>query len=138
MRQEKMQDVLIYGMVIAGSLIMLFNIVQYIRYMRKLVKQWKLERDARFLRIPIVLLVLFLLGYIFVGIFGDPDMVFVPEAPMLNVPAAAPVADPLLARFEKAGEEYAKTHTLSKETVAQLEKPMITKEAYIQIVNGNT
>ena len=69
--------------------------------------------------------------------FGDPDMVFVPEAPMLNVPAAAPVADPLLARFEKAGEEYAKTHTLSKETVAQLEKPMIPKEAYIQIVNGN-
>ena len=70
-----MQNILIYGMVIAGSLIMLFNIVQYIRYMRKLVKQWKLERDARFLRIPIVLLVLFLLGYIFVGIFGDPDMV---------------------------------------------------------------
>ena len=69
--------------------------------------------------------------------FGDPDMVFVPEAPMLNVPAAAPVADPLLARFEKAGEEYAQTLTLSGQTVAQLEKPMIPKEAYIQIVNGN-
>ncbi len=69
--------------------------------------------------------------------FGDPDMVFVPEAPMLGVPAAAPVADPLLAGFEKAGEEYAQTMTLSAETLAQLEKPMIPKEAYIQIVNGN-
>ncbi len=64
-------------------------------------------------------------------------MVFVPEAPMLNVPAAASLADPLLAGFEKAGEEYVQTLTLSEVTVAQLEKPMIPKEAYIQIVNGN-
>ena len=68
--------------------------------------------------------------------FRDPDMVFVPEAPMLNVPAAAPLADPLLARFEKAGEEYAQNLKLSAETVAQLETPMITKDAYIRIVNG--
>ena len=68
--------------------------------------------------------------------FRDPDMVFVPEAPMLNVPAAAVVADPLLARFEKAGEEYAQNLTLSADTVAALEAPMIPKEAYINIVNG--
>ena len=68
--------------------------------------------------------------------FRDPDMVFVPEAPMLNVPAAAPLADPLLARFEKAGEEYAQNLKLSAETVAQLETPMIPKDAYIRIVNG--
>ena len=70
-----MQNILIYGMVIAGSVIMLVNIIQYIRYRRKLIKQWKLDRDGRFLRIPIVLLVLFLLGYIFVGAFGKPDVV---------------------------------------------------------------
>ena len=68
--------------------------------------------------------------------FRDPDMVFVPEAPMLNVPAAAPLADSLLARFEKAGEEYARSLKLSPETVEALEAPMIPKEAYIRIVNG--
>ncbi len=68
--------------------------------------------------------------------FRDPDMVFVPEAPMLNVPEAAIVADPLLARFEKAGEEYAVSRSLSAETVAELERPMIPKEEYLRIVNG--
>ena len=68
--------------------------------------------------------------------FRDPDMVFVPEAPLMNVPAAAIVADPLLERFEKAGEEYASTLTLSSETVRELETPMIPKEEYIRNVNG--
>ena len=68
--------------------------------------------------------------------FNDPDMVCVPETPMLNIPEAAPVADPLLARFEKAGEEYEATMTLSAETVAALETPMIPKEMYISMVNG--
>lgn len=68
--------------------------------------------------------------------FGNPDMVCVPEAPLMNVPAAAIVADPLLARFEKAGEEYEKSLTLSKETVTSLEAPMIPKEEYLRIVNG--
>ena len=68
--------------------------------------------------------------------FVDPDMICVPEAPMLNVPAAAVVADPLLARFEKAGEEYAAGFQLSPETVSALETPMIPKEMYIRIVNG--
>ena len=69
--------------------------------------------------------------------FGNLQIVCVPEAPMLNVPEAAVVADPLLARFETAGEEYARSLTLSPETVARLETPMIPKEDYIRIVNGN-
>ena len=68
--------------------------------------------------------------------FGNLQMVCVPEAPMLNVPAAAVVADPLLDRFEEAGEEYARTLALSPETLARLETPMIPKETYIRIVNG--
>ena len=68
--------------------------------------------------------------------FGNLDMVCVPETPMLNVPAAAPVAEPKLARFEAAGEEYAAALKLSPETVAELESPMIPKEMYIRIVNG--
>ena len=68
--------------------------------------------------------------------FGNLDMVCVPETPMLNVPAAAPLADPKLARFEAAGEEYAAALKLSPGTVAELESPMIPKEMYIRIVNG--
>ena len=68
--------------------------------------------------------------------FRDPDMVCVPEAPLLNVPAAASLADPLLSRFEKAGEEYARDLSLSSDTIAELERPMIPKDVYIQIVNG--
>ena len=69
--------------------------------------------------------------------FGGPDMVCVPETPMLNVPEAATVADPLLRRFEQAGEEYAARMRLSPETVAALETPMIPAETYIRIVNQN-
>ena len=68
--------------------------------------------------------------------FGDPVMVCVPETPMLNVPAAAIVADPLLNRFEEAGAEYAANLRLSSETVATLETPMISAEEYIRNVNG--
>ena len=68
--------------------------------------------------------------------FGDPDMVFVPEAPLLNVPQAAVVAEPLLVKFEKAGEEYETALSLSKETIAALEAPMIPKEEYLRNVNG--
>ena len=69
--------------------------------------------------------------------FGGPDMVCVPEAPMLNVPQAAVLTEPLLKKFEKAGEEYAATLSLSPETVKELERPMIPKEQYIRLVNGN-
>ncbi len=68
--------------------------------------------------------------------FCGPDMVCVPEAPLLNIPEAAVVADPLLDKFEKAGEEYALSHTLSPATIAELETPMIPKEEYIRNVNG--
>ena len=69
--------------------------------------------------------------------FGNPEMICVPEAPLLNVPEAAIVADPLLRRFEEAGAEYAAALTLSPETIIALEKPMIPKEEYIRNVNGN-
>ena len=68
--------------------------------------------------------------------FRDPDIVCVPEAPLMNVPEAAAVAAPLLERFRKAGEEYAAALRLSGETVAELEKPMIPAEEYIRNVNG--
>lgn len=69
--------------------------------------------------------------------FCDPTMVFVPETPILNAgPGAAAVTEPLLKRFEEAGEEYEKSFSLSEETIKNLEKPMIPMEDYINIVNG--
>ena len=67
--------------------------------------------------------------------FGNPDMVFVPEAPLLNVPQAAVVAEPLLKRFREAGEEYAEKLTLSEQTISELERPMISMEDYLRNVN---
>ncbi len=68
--------------------------------------------------------------------FRGADMVCVPEAPLLNIPEAAPVAEPLLARFERAGEEYAAALTLCAQTVAELETPMIPAEEYLRRVNA--
>ena len=68
--------------------------------------------------------------------FGRHDIVCVPEAPLLNIPEAAGAAGPLLERFEAAGAEYAACLSLSPETVAALETPMIPGEEYIRGVNG--
>lgn len=68
--------------------------------------------------------------------FHGPDMICVPETPLLNVPEAAPVAEPLLEEFKRAGEAYAGSFTLSPETIATLETPMIPKDAYIARVNS--
>ncbi len=62
--------------------------------------------------------------------------IFVPEAPMLNAPQAAPVVEPLLEKFRKAGAEYAENGSLRPETLAGLETPMIDAELYIRICNG--
>ena len=43
----------------------------------------------------------------------------------------------VLDRFRKAGEEYEATLTLSAETIAELERPMISAEDYIRNVNRN-
>ena len=70
-----MKTVLIYGMVYLGSALMLYNISQYIRFSRHIKERgdWKQEQGA--LNLPIVLLILFLAGYLAVGIFGNPDLI---------------------------------------------------------------
>ncbi|MBO2517699.1 MAG: hypothetical protein CW338_10625 [Clostridiales bacterium] len=69
--------------------------------------------------------------------FGDAPVICVPETPMMNVPAAAPAADPLRARFTAAGVEFDQTGTLSPQTSGGLEWHMIPAEQYIAIVNSN-
>ncbi len=70
-----MVNLAIYGMIFLGSALMVYNIVCFVgfaRYVRAL-KTW--DNKDNILLIPIVLLVLFLIGYVVVGVFGRPDLV---------------------------------------------------------------
>ena len=65
----------VYAMVYLGSALMVYNIygfVRFARYVRRL--QFWAGSDV-ILHTPVVLLVLFLLGYLAVGIFGQPDLI---------------------------------------------------------------
>lgn len=67
---------LIYGMVYLGSALMVYNIISYVRFARRIVEKEKWEKQARMeIYIPIFLLVMFLLGYLAVGLFGKPDLI---------------------------------------------------------------
>ena len=65
----------IYAMVYLGSALMVYNITGFIRFARHIQKKKDWGRERSILYIPIVLLVLFLLGYLAVGLFGDPDLI---------------------------------------------------------------
>ncbi len=69
--------------------------------------------------------------------FGNLTMVCVPETPLLNIPEAKPVAEPLVEKFRQAGREYAAGKNLRSETIASLEHEMLTKEEYLKGVNEN-
>ena len=64
-------DCLIY----LGSLLMVYNICGFVRYARRIggLENWGGKKHI--LYIPIVLLVMFLLGYLLVGLFGTPDLI---------------------------------------------------------------
>ena len=64
----------VYAMVYAGSLLMVINITGFIRFFRYIaaMKTWK--KNNLILRLPILLLIFFLLGYLGVGFFGKPDI----------------------------------------------------------------
>ena len=66
---------LILGLIFLGSALMVYNIYGFARYARDIRGKEKWGSEMRILSVPIVLLVLFLLGYITVGLFGKPDLV---------------------------------------------------------------
>lgn len=68
--------------------------------------------------------------------FGNLTKIFVPETPLMNVPEAQIVAVPKAQAFERAGEEYAKSFSLSKATMEELVSPMISKEEYLKNINS--
>jgi signal transduction histidine kinase/CheY-like chemotaxis protein len=58
-----------------GSILMVYNVYRYIKYLRFVQErgEWSSERFA--LYSPLVLIIFFLAGYIVVGIFGKPDLI---------------------------------------------------------------
>jgi len=71
----KMTGYLIYGMIYLGSALMVYNIITYIWFARRMKGRGNWDTEGWTLNLPIVLLVLFLFGYLAVGIFGRPDFV---------------------------------------------------------------
>lgn len=66
---------LIYILIFLGSALMAYNIVRYVLFARHIRERGDWKAEQRILTIPIVLLVLFFIGYLVVGIFGKPDLV---------------------------------------------------------------
>ena len=54
---------------------MIINIFLYVRFERYIKRNWEVKGEIRGLYVPITLLVLFLIGYLSVALFGRPDMV---------------------------------------------------------------
>jgi len=70
-----MKQGLIYLMIYLGSALMAFNIFRYVLFSKHVRNHGNWERERRLFRIPIILLVLFLMGYLSVAFFGHPDLV---------------------------------------------------------------
>ncbi len=70
-----MKQGLIYLMMYLGSALMAFNIFRYVRFSKHVRNYGNWEKERRLFRIPIILLVLFLMGYVSVALFGHPDLV---------------------------------------------------------------
>ena len=62
-------------MILAGSALMVYNIYGFIRFARFLQSQKSWGDNNRILYFPIALLVMFLIGYLIVGLFGNPDII---------------------------------------------------------------
>ena len=70
-----MLNTLTYVLVFLGSALMVYNIYKYIKFALQLRSEGGWESELRTLRIPTVLLIMFLAGYLIVGLFGKPDIV---------------------------------------------------------------
>lgn len=66
---------LIYGMIYAGSALMVVNIIRYFLFIHNVCTFGGWNQGAGILYVPAVLLILFLVGYLTVGLFGRPDFV---------------------------------------------------------------
>ncbi|MBR0403704.1 MAG: response regulator [Eggerthellaceae bacterium] len=70
-----MVDMLPSLIIYAASILMAFNIYSYLRFSRRVREQGNWSKERQVFKIPIVLLILFLLGYLTVALVGNPDFV---------------------------------------------------------------
>ncbi len=70
--------------------------------------------------------------------FGNLTTVYVPETPLLNIPAASSLALQKSACFERAGREYLESgFALSLNVIQEMQSLMISKEDYLKNVNAS-
>ena len=69
-----MVSIAVYSMIFLGSALMIYNIYGFIRYGRFVRGRENFGKEITILNIPIILLIMFFLGYVAVGIFGKPDL----------------------------------------------------------------
>ena len=62
-------------LILSGAALMVFNIYGFVRFARFIKSQDNWDSSNGILYIPIVLLVMFLVGYLAVGLFGNPDII---------------------------------------------------------------
>ena len=70
-----MKNVVPYLMIYAGSALMACNIYRYVCFSGDVRKHGNWDREQRLFYLPILLLILFFIGYLVVGFFGKPDLV---------------------------------------------------------------
>lgn len=61
-------------MIFCGAALMVYNIWGFVHFARNIRSEKAFEAKSGILYIPIALLMFFLLGYLFVGFFGNPDI----------------------------------------------------------------
>lgn len=70
-----MRLALIYIMVFGGAALMIYNIYGFIRFVKRIRLHSAFARKDGIFAAPVALLVMFLLGYLAVGVFGKPDLI---------------------------------------------------------------
>ena len=70
-----MKDIFLDLMIFTGSALMAYNIYGYVCFSRDVRKHGNWDQMQRLFNLPILLLILFFIGYLVVGIFGKPDLV---------------------------------------------------------------
>lgn len=65
---------LINAMIIAGALLMVYNIIRYHSFIGKMAWMQNSQGDKHVLYLPLVFLILFLIGYLLVAFIGEPDL----------------------------------------------------------------
>ena len=70
-----MLQTLIYGMIFLGAALMVYNIWGFISFAAYVRGRKIFQEKHGILYVPVALLIMFLLGYIAVGMFGSPDLI---------------------------------------------------------------